>query len=57
MSTFCSIDPCFRSVRQTINSYPLILSLDWTASDGTLFEPYLNRLNHPKIQMGQLNPF
>ena len=30
---------------------------DLTASDGTLFEPHLNALNHRKIPMGQLNLF
>ena len=30
---------------------------DLTASDGTLFEPHLNGLNHRKIQMWQLNLF
>ena len=26
--------------------------IDWTASDGTLFELYLNGLNHQKISNG-----
>ena len=34
---------------------PIMIYL--TASDGTLFEPHLNGLNHRKIQMGQLNLF